>query len=89
MARTTCWSAITTKRSSNTKRSRNSFRLIPPASATVALADFYARNMAGAVEEGRRVLAIYPNNVLYLNNVGLFAMYAGDFDRAIREWIAC
>jgi serine/threonine protein kinase/tetratricopeptide (TPR) repeat protein len=57
----------------------------PAGIGNLALANFYARNMAGAVEEGRRVLAIYPNNILYLNNVGLFAMYAGDFDTAIRE----
>lgn len=51
----------------------------------LALAEFYARNMSGAVEDERRVVAIYPDNVLYLNNYGLFAMYAGDFDTAIRE----
>jgi serine/threonine protein kinase/tetratricopeptide (TPR) repeat protein len=51
----------------------------------LALAEFYARNMTGAVEDERRVVAIYPDNVLYLNNYGLFAMYAGDFDTAIRE----
>jgi tetratricopeptide (TPR) repeat protein len=51
----------------------------------LALADFYSRNMAGAVDEERRVVALNPNNVLYLNNYGLFAMYAGDFDTAIRE----
>jgi tetratricopeptide (TPR) repeat protein len=51
----------------------------------LALADFYARNMTGAVDEEREVVALYPNNVLYLNNYGLFAMYAGDFDTAIRE----
>jgi tetratricopeptide (TPR) repeat protein len=51
----------------------------------LALADFYARNMTGAVDEERRVVALYPNNILYLNNYGLFAMYAGDFDTAIRE----
>jgi eukaryotic-like serine/threonine-protein kinase len=51
----------------------------------LALADFYARNMSGAVDEERRVVALYPDNVLYLNNYGLFAMYAGDFDTAIHE----
>jgi eukaryotic-like serine/threonine-protein kinase len=51
----------------------------------LALAEFYQRNMIGAVEDQRRVVAIYPDNVLYLNNYGLFAMYAGDFDTAIRE----
>jgi serine/threonine protein kinase/tetratricopeptide (TPR) repeat protein len=51
----------------------------------LALAEFYARNMAGAVEDERKVVALYPDNVLFLNNYGLFAMYAGDFDTAIRE----
>jgi tetratricopeptide (TPR) repeat protein len=41
--------------------------------------------MTGAVEDERRVVAIYPHNVLYLNNYGLFAMYAGDFDTAVHE----
>lgn len=67
------------------KALENQFPADPAGIGNLALADFYARNMAGAVEEGRRVLGIYPNNVLYLNNVGLFAMYAGDFDTAIRE----
>jgi len=51
----------------------------------LALAEFYARNMTGAVDDEQRVVSLYPNNVLYLNNYGLFAMYAGDFDTAIRE----
>lgn len=51
----------------------------------LALAEFYARNMSGAVDDERRVVALYPDNVLYLNNYGLFAMYAGDFDTAIQE----
>ncbi len=53
--------------------------------ANLALADFYARNMSAALAEGRRAVAIYPNNLLQMNNVGLFAMYAGDFDTAIQE----
>jgi serine/threonine protein kinase/tetratricopeptide (TPR) repeat protein len=51
----------------------------------LALAEFYARNMRGAVEDERKVVALYPDNVLYLNNYGLFAMYAGDFDTAIKQ----
>lgn len=51
----------------------------------LALAEFYARNMTGAVDDERKVVALYPDNVLYLNNYGLFAMYAGDFDTAIKE----
>jgi tetratricopeptide (TPR) repeat protein len=33
---------------------------------------------------GRRASDLYPNNVLRKNNAALFAMYAGDFDEAIR-----
>ena len=51
----------------------------------LALSDFYARNMADALVEGQRALDIFPTNVLIRNNVGLYAMYAGDFDRAIKE----
>ena len=51
----------------------------------LALADFYARNMSAALEEGRKAVQIYPRNILQRNNVGLYAMYAGDFDAAIKE----
>jgi tetratricopeptide (TPR) repeat protein len=37
------------------------------------------RDMAHALELGRKASALYPNNVLRRNNVALFAMYAGDF----------
>ena len=40
------------------------------------------RDMAGALEIGRRASAIYPNNVLRRNNVALFALYGGDFGNA-------
>jgi len=40
------------------------------------------RDMARALEIGRRASAIYPNNVLRRNNVALFAMYGGDFETA-------
>jgi tetratricopeptide (TPR) repeat protein len=43
------------------------------------------RDFAKALEQGRRAIAIYPKNVPQRNNVGLFAMYAGDFQAAARE----
>ena len=53
--------------------------------ANLALAYFYRRDMARALQTGRRALEISPNNVPQRNNVGLYAMYASDFDTAIRE----
>ncbi|HXB67403.1 MAG TPA: protein kinase [Candidatus Acidoferrales bacterium] len=53
--------------------------------AGLALAYFYKRNMPAALEEGRRAVAIYPDNVLLSSNATLYAMYAGDFSTAIRE----
>ena len=34
---------------------------------------------------GKRVLQLYPKNVLFRNNFALYAMYAGDFATATRE----
>lgn len=53
--------------------------------ANLALASFFQRDMAKALDLGRRASAIYPKNVLRRNNVALYAMYAGDFDTARRE----
>jgi serine/threonine protein kinase/tetratricopeptide (TPR) repeat protein len=53
--------------------------------ANLALADFYKRDMANAVEVGRKASQIYPNNVVRLNNLALFEMYASDFKSAERE----
>ena len=53
--------------------------------ANLALAHFYERDMARALADGRRAAAIYPKNVPQRNNVGLYAMYAGDFEAAISE----
>ena len=41
--------------------------------------------MAKALSEGRRAIEIYPKNVPQRNNVGLYAMYAGQFETAIAE----
>jgi len=53
--------------------------------SNLALASFYQRDMAQALEQGRRAAAIFPNNVLRRSNVALYAMYAGRFDDAISE----
>ncbi len=53
--------------------------------SNLALAYFYRRDMVHAIELARRYLEIYPKNVPQRNNLGLYAMYAGDFDTAIRE----
>jgi tetratricopeptide (TPR) repeat protein/predicted Ser/Thr protein kinase len=53
--------------------------------ANLALAHFYRRDMVQALEVGRRFTEIYPKAVPQRNNVGLFAMYAGDFQTAVKE----
>ncbi len=53
--------------------------------ANLALAYFYKRDMVQALAVGRRFTDIYPKAVPQRNNVGLFAMYAGDFETAVRE----
>ena len=53
--------------------------------SNLALASFYQRDMAQALEQGRRAAAIFPNNVLRRSNVALYAMYAGQFEDAITE----
>jgi eukaryotic-like serine/threonine-protein kinase len=53
--------------------------------ANLAYAYFEQRNMTAALEQGRKAVELYPDNVLQLNNLGLYAMYAGDFNGAIKE----
>jgi len=53
--------------------------------AGLALAHFYKRDMRGAVEVAGRVVDLQPKNTPQRNNLGLYAMYAGDFDSGIRE----
>lgn len=53
--------------------------------ANLALSYFFRRDMKRALEFGQRAVQISPKNVIQRNNVGLYAMYAGDFDAAIRE----
>jgi tetratricopeptide (TPR) repeat protein len=49
----------------------------------LALAHFYGRDMAAALEGARRAIARYPRNTFYKANASLFAMYAGDFADAV------
>jgi tetratricopeptide (TPR) repeat protein len=51
----------------------------------LALAYFYRREMSRALTEASRAMEIYPKNIPERNNLGLYAMYAGDFESAIRE----
>ena len=53
--------------------------------SALAFAYYLRRDMAKAMEEGRRALEIYPKNVPYRNNVALYALYAGDFSTAKKE----
>jgi tetratricopeptide (TPR) repeat protein len=54
--------------------------------ANLAFSYFYARNMSGAMAEAEKAAEIYPNNLVIHHNLGLYAMYAGDFPRAISEF---
>ena len=51
----------------------------------LAIAYFMILNFPKAQEMGKRVLELYPKNVLFRNNLALYAMYAGDFATATRE----
>jgi tetratricopeptide (TPR) repeat protein len=51
----------------------------------LAFAYFVKRDMAKALEWGRRAIEIYPKDVPRRNNYGLIAMYAGDFATGIQE----
>jgi tetratricopeptide (TPR) repeat protein len=48
----------------------------------LAVAYFSTLDFAGAMDEARKVLEIYPSNLFYQQNYALFAMYAGEFDLA-------
>ena len=53
--------------------------------ANLAVAYQLQRDFSRALTEARRAIAIYPRNVPQRNNVGLFALYAGELDEAIHE----
>ncbi len=46
----------------------------------LAVSYFSILDFERAMEEGHRVLEIYPNSVFYRLNAALYSMYAGDFD---------
>jgi eukaryotic-like serine/threonine-protein kinase len=51
----------------------------------LAFAYLFAHDAAGAFENGRKAVAIYPKNILSRGNLALYAMYAGEFDTALAE----
>jgi tetratricopeptide (TPR) repeat protein len=53
--------------------------------ANLAASYFYKRDMARALQEARRAVQLSPRNVPQRNNLGLDAMYAGNFEDAIKE----
>ena len=53
--------------------------------ANLALSYFYLRDMPSALREGMAAVDLAPKNVPQLNNVGLYAMYSGEFERAIEQ----
>jgi tetratricopeptide (TPR) repeat protein/predicted Ser/Thr protein kinase len=53
--------------------------------ANLALAYFLGRDMNKALEEQKRALEITPHSVLQRVNYSMYALYAGDFDTAVKE----
>ncbi len=56
--------------------------------ANLAVAYQLKRDFGRALDEARKAIAISPRNVQQRSNVGLFAMFAGDHEAAIREQTA-
>src|SRR5262249_53067726 len=52
--------------------------------ANLAVAYFFKRDMPRALVEARKAVEMSPKNVPQRNNLGLDAMYAGDFATAIK-----
>jgi eukaryotic-like serine/threonine-protein kinase len=50
----------------------------------LALTNFYDRDMRKALEEQKRALEITPHSVLQRINYAMYALYAGDFDTAVK-----
>jgi eukaryotic-like serine/threonine-protein kinase len=50
----------------------------------LATAYFFHRNFEAARREGQRAIQINPKKVLYRSNAALYAMYAGEFEDAIK-----
>jgi tetratricopeptide (TPR) repeat protein len=51
----------------------------------LGIAYFETLNFPKAVEQGRRVVAVYPKNAVYRQNLALYLMYSGDHVAAARE----
>jgi eukaryotic-like serine/threonine-protein kinase len=51
----------------------------------LAYAHFLNRDIAAAMDLGRKPVGIYPKNYLMRGNLALYAMYAGEFDTAYTE----
>lgn len=51
----------------------------------LAYAYFLKRDMAQALTVGQKAVDIYPNGVLRRSNLALYALYAGEFERAAKE----
>jgi tetratricopeptide (TPR) repeat protein len=51
----------------------------------LAFAYFSVLNFPKALEVGKKALDLYPTNTVIGNNYALYAMYAGEFDRAAEE----
>lgn len=50
--------------------------------SNLALGYFYLRDMPKAMEQGRQAVDLLPKALLQLNNLALYAVYAGDFATA-------
>jgi eukaryotic-like serine/threonine-protein kinase len=50
--------------------------------SNLALGYFYLRDMPKALEQGRQAVELLPKALLQLNNLALYAVYAGDFATA-------
>src|SRR6266699_484476 len=50
--------------------------------SNLALGYFYLRDMPKALEQGRQAVELLPKALLQLNNLALYAVYAGDFAMA-------
>ena len=55
------------------------------AGGNLSYAMFLKRDFTGAMIEVANFIKLYPNNVVAINNVALYAMYAGDFETADRQ----
>jgi len=53
--------------------------------SNLAYSYFLQHDMTNAMSGGRRAVELYPGDVLYRLNAGLFSMYAGDFEIAILD----